>query len=208
MIDHAGHPHNHPTYITTSGTAVTRRPALFLDRDGIINVDHDYVHRREDFEFIDGIFELCRHAKSLEYRIFVITNQAGIGRGYYSEQDFQALTDWMCGVFREEQAAIDMVYFCPFHPDHGIGQYKVNSPFRKPGPGMILLAAKEYDVNLAGSVLLGDRETDVQAGIAAGVGTNLLMRPAVTAQAAALGYRFVSDYKTVEQILSDRYREQ
>jgi D-glycero-D-manno-heptose 1,7-bisphosphate phosphatase len=183
---------------------VKRRPALFLDRDGIINVDHDYVHRREDFEFIDGVFGLCRHAISLGYRIFVITNQAGIGRGYYTEDDFHALTEWMCGVFRDEQVTIDKVYFCPFHPEHGVGQYKVNSPFRKPGPGMILQAAQDFDTDLAGSVLLGDRDTDVQAGIAAGIGTNLLFRPELPEPAACNGYSIVTRYSEVEQILGDR----
>jgi len=154
-----------------------RRPALFLDRDGVINVDHGYVHRPETVEFVDGIFELCRHARSLGYLIFVVTNQAGIGRGYYGEDDFLALTDWMRRRFDAEGAAIDKVYFCPFHPEHGIGQYKLDSPFRKPGPGMILQAADEFGVDLARSVLVGDNETDIRAGLAAGVGCTVLYRP-------------------------------
>lgn len=177
------------------------RPALFLDRDGIINVDHDYVHRREDFEFIDGIFDLCRCAQNLDYQIFVITNQAGIGRGYYTEQDFHKLTEWMIGVFRDEGIRIEKVYFCPFHPEHGIGRYKVHSPFRKPGPGMILQAAQEFDVDLARSVLLGDRETDVQAGIAAGVGRNLLFVPQNSAPKKTANYNLVSSYADVKRII-------
>lgn len=153
------------------------RPALFLDRDGVINADHAYVCRQENFEFVDGIFELCRYAKKLGYLIFVVTNQAGIGRGFYTEQDFLKLTEWMCGIFSTEGVVIDKVYFCPFHPEHGVGKYKVNSPFRKPGPGMILQAAEEFGVDLARSVLVGDKETDIQAGIAAGVGCNLLYHP-------------------------------
>lgn len=149
-------------------------PALFLDRDGVINLDRGYVYKQEDFEFIEGIFGLCRTAKQLGYLVFVVTNQAGIGRGYYTEQDFLKLTDWMCGVFREKSVVIDNVYFCPYHPEHGIGQYKVDSPYRKPGPGMILQAAEEFNADLARSVLVGDKETDIQAGIAAGVGCNLL----------------------------------
>jgi len=153
---------------------LSRRPALFLDRDGVINIDRTYVYRQEDFEFIDGIFELCRCAKQLGYLIFVVTNQAGIGRGYYTEKDFLNLTDWMHGVFKTKGIVIDKVYFCPFHPEHGVDQYKVDSPYRKPGPGMILQAAEEFNVDLAKSVLLGDKEKDIQAGIAAGVGNNLL----------------------------------
>lgn len=154
-----------------------QRRALFLDRDGVINVDRAYVHRPEDFEFIDGIFDLCRRARQQDYLIFVITNQAGIARGFYTEDDFLTLTQWMCEAFENAGAAIDRVYFCPFHAEHGIGKYKRESAFRKPAPGMILQAAKEFDVNLEHSVLVGDMETDIQAGVAAGVGCKLLYRP-------------------------------
>lgn len=182
---------------------MNNQPALFLDRDGVINIDHDYVHRQQDFEFIDGIFDLCRHAAGLGYRLIVVTNQAGIGRGYYTEQDFLALTDWMCGVFRENGITIDKVYFCPFHAEHGIGKYKISSPFRKPGPGMILQAAEEFAIDLRGSVLLGDRETDVQAGIAAGIGRNLLYSPSANNHLKAQGeYTVVTSYREAEQILS------
>lgn len=150
------------------------RPALFLDRDGVINIDHAYVCKKEDFEFVDGIFEVCRHAKQLGFLICVVTNQAGIGRGYYTEADFLRLTDWMCGVFIDEGAIIDRVYFCPTHPVHGVGEYRVDSPFRKPGPGMILQAAQELNIDLSRSILLGDKETDIEAGVAAGVACNLL----------------------------------
>lgn len=152
------------------------RSALFLDRDGVINIDHAYVSKKENFEFVEGIFELCRRAKQQGFLICVVTNQAGIGRGYYTEKDFLSLTDWMCGVFSNEGAAVDKVFFCPTHPEHGVGEYKVDSLFRKPGPGMILQAAQELDIDLAKSILVGDKETDIQAGIAAGVGCNLLYR--------------------------------
>lgn len=153
------------------------RPALFLDRDGVINVDHAYVHRQQDFEFIDGIFELARHAHGAGYRLFVVTNQAGIARGYYGEDDFHRLTAWMCACFEAEGAPIDKVYYCPYHAEHGIGRYKLDSPLRKPRPGMILQAAEEFGVDLARSLLVGDMATDIQAGQAAGVGVNLLYRP-------------------------------
>jgi D-glycero-D-manno-heptose 1,7-bisphosphate phosphatase len=150
------------------------RPALFLDRDGVINVDYAYVHRKEDFHFVDGIFDLCREAKRLGYRVFVITNQAGIGRGYYTEQDFHDLTAWMQTRLREEGAEADAVYFSPYHPEHGIGAYKKESECRKPGPGMLRQAAAEFEIDFARSVLVGDKYSDVQAGVAAGVGCNLL----------------------------------
>ena len=148
--------------------------ALFLDRDGIINLDNPYVHKKEDFEFIDGVFDLCRHAKELGFLIFVITNQAGIGRGYYTEEDFLKLTDWMCRVFYNEGIEISKVYYCPFHPEHGIGDYKKDSYFRKPAPGMILQAINEFNVDVLNSVLIGNKITDIQAGISAGLKTNIL----------------------------------
>ncbi len=177
------------------------RPALFLDRDGVINVDHGYVCKRNDFEFIGGIFDLCRTAKRLGYMIFVVTNQAGIGRGYYTERDFLELSDWMCGVFREEGVEIDKVYFCPFHPKHGVGSYKVDSCDRKPEPGLILRAAGEFGIDLARSVLVGDKETDIKAGIAAGVGYNVLYRPANEVHGYSAANIVISDFAEVEAII-------
>ncbi len=153
---------------------MSHRPALFLDRDGVINIDHNYVYKQEDFEFVDGIFRLCRTAKQLGCLIFVVTNQAGIGRGYYTKHDFLELTDWMCSIFKSQGAGIDEVYYCPCHPEHGVGTYKIDSPDRKPSPGMILRAVDEFCVDLSRSVLVGDKESDIQAGIAAGVAVNLL----------------------------------
>lgn len=153
-----------------------KQRALFLDRDGVINIDHEYVSKKEDFEFIEGIFELCQYAMQHNYLIFVVTNQAGIGRGYFTEQKFHELTQWMCGEFAKENINIKRVYFCPYHEEHGIGKYKKASIFRKPGPGMILQAAKEFNIDLANSVLVGDKETDMQAGVAAGIGCNLLYK--------------------------------
>ncbi|MBF0213756.1 MAG: HAD family hydrolase [Magnetococcales bacterium] len=151
--------------------------ALFLDRDGVINVDYGYVHRIEAFVWIEGIFELTRQACRLGYAVVVVTNQAGIGRGFYSEAQFHQLTDWMRQQFAEAEAPIDRVLFSPFHPTEGVGPYRREDPSRKPGPGMILQAARELNLDLAASLLIGDRSTDIQAGIAAGVGTSLLFAP-------------------------------
>jgi D-glycero-D-manno-heptose 1,7-bisphosphate phosphatase len=150
------------------------RRALFLDRDGVINVDRGYVCTQNQFEFVEGVFDLCRYAKVSGYLVIVVTNQAGIGRGYYSEQDFAELTNWMCARFQDRGAPISKVYHCAFHPEHGIGIYKLASNDRKPGPGMILRAAADFGIDLKQSVLIGDKETDIQAGVAAGVGCNLL----------------------------------
>ena len=175
---------------------MTVRPALFLDRDGVVNVDHVYVHRKNDFEFIDGIFDLCRHAKALGYLIIIVTNQAGIGRGYYTEQDFAALTTWMCDTFSEEKASIDKVYFCPTHPESTIERYRKHSDLRKPAPGMILLAAKEFDINLEDSILVGDKLSDLEAGFAAGVGNNILYCPSDPG-ATSKSFQLVSDLRQV-----------
>lgn len=149
-------------------------PALFLDRDGVINVDHGYVHRVSDFEFVDGIFELARSARALGFKIVVITNQAGIARGYYSEADFHQLSDWMCGQFLERNAPIARVYFSPYHPIEGLGIYKKDDFSRKPHPGMILRAQQELALDLKKSLLIGDKASDLEAGVAAGVGCNIL----------------------------------
>lgn len=149
--------------------------ALFLDRDGIINVDGHYVHKKEDFRFVDGIFALCRAAKEKGYRIIVFTNQSGIARGYYSEEEFMLLTDWMCACFAEQGISIDAVYYCPFHPEKGIGKYKTESYDRKPNPGMLFKARDAYGIDLRNSVVLGDKDSDVAAGRNAGVGTLLQM---------------------------------
>ena len=102
--------------------------ALFLDRDGVINVDKNYVWRIEDFEFLPDIFELCRAAQTVGLLPIIVTNQAGIGRGYYTEQDFQTLTEWMLAEFSAQGIGIGRVYHCPYHPTEGIGAYRRDSP--------------------------------------------------------------------------------
>ncbi|NCU38315.1 D-glycero-beta-D-manno-heptose 1,7-bisphosphate 7-phosphatase [Candidatus Saccharibacteria bacterium] len=145
------------------------RPALFLDRDGVINVDHGYVSKPEQFDFIEGIFDLVVAANQTGYLTVVVTNQAGIGRGYYTEADFHRLTDWMCRQFAMRGAQIDAVYYCPSHPEHGIGEYRKDDDCRKPAPGMLLQAQNELDIDLKRSVLVGDKLSDIQAGERAGV---------------------------------------
>lgn len=145
--------------------------ALFLDRDGVINHDSGYTSSMESFTFIDGIFELCRAAKDAGYLLIVVTNQAGIGRGYYSEQDFIVLTDWMRRRFEAEGAPITDVFHCPYHPEHGIGKYRQDSFDRKPNPGMLLRAAERHGIDLANSIMIGDKDSDMRAARSAGVGT-------------------------------------
>lgn len=140
------------------------KKALFLDRDGVINVEKDYLHKIEDFEFIDGIFDLCRFFQAKDYEIFVVTNQSGIDRGYYDEEDFQILTAWMVEAFKKEAVKITHVYHCPHHPDiYG------SCRCRKPKPGMLEDAIHAYDLDVVDSLLVGDKERDIEAGIAVGL---------------------------------------
>ena len=143
--------------------------ALFLDRDGVINIDKVHVFRKEDFEFTPGIFELCRSYQDAGFLIIVITNQAGIAKGIYTEDNFLKLTDWMTGEFKNKGITISKVFFCPHHPD-------ITGPCecRKPKPGMILKAREEFDIDLSQSILIGDMENDLQAGRNAGIPENNL----------------------------------
>jgi D-glycero-D-manno-heptose 1,7-bisphosphate phosphatase len=153
--------------------------ALFLDRDGVINVDYGYVTSEKEFEFVEGIFDLCREAQRLRYLVVVVTNQSAIGRGFITEEGFMELTEWMCASFRSEGVEIKKVYFSPCHPEYGLASYKQDSFFRKPAPGMIQRARDELSVDLSQSVLIGDKESDMQAGASAGVGCNLLFSGSV-----------------------------
>ncbi len=141
-----------------------KHPALFLDRDGVINVEKNYLHKIGDFEFIDGIFDLCRHYRERGFLIVVVTNQSGIARGYYGEADFEKLTRWMKAEFKKRGIDIAGVYHCPHHPDIS-GACRC----RKPEPGMILQAAKDLDIDLPHSVLVGDSERDIVAAHRAGI---------------------------------------
>jgi len=143
---------------------------LFLDRDGVINEEYNYVYKIKDFHFCDGIFELCKYYQDNGYIIVVITNQAGIARGYYTEEDFNILTEWMIKEFNENGINIAKVYFCPHHPE-----FTGNCTCRKPNPGMILDAQKEFNIDLCESILIGDKESDIKAGKNAGIGRSILI---------------------------------
>jgi len=146
------------------------KKALFLDRDGVINKEKNYLYRIEDFEFIDGVFETCKYFQNQGYLIIVITNQAGIARGKYTEFDFEVLTKWMLSKFQENGINISKVYHCPHHPD-----FSGNCDCRKPNPGMILQAQKEFNVDLKNSILVGDKNSDIEAGLNAGISNNYLI---------------------------------
>ncbi len=149
--------------------------ALFLDRDGIINIDHGYVYKIEDFEFVEGIFDLCRLAIDKGYQIFVITNQAGIARGYYDKTAFEVLSKWMVNAFAEQGITITKVYYCPHHPSKGVNEFVMSCDCRKPEPGMIKQAQQEFAIDLMESVFVGDKVSDMQAASKAGIKTRILV---------------------------------
>ena len=139
-----------------SATGLMHNSALFLDRDGVINVDHGYIHRSDQFEFVPGIFELARFwTNEVRRPIVVVTNQSGIGRGYFDENAYADLTRWMCERFEAERTAITRVYHCPYHPLDGIGEYRRDQPWRKPKPGMLLQAASDLGLDPAHCAILG-----------------------------------------------------
>ena len=153
----------------------TLSPALFLDRDGVVNREIGYLFRPEQVEFVPGIFDLCRSAQAAGYRLILITNQSGIARELYSEADFHSLMRWINIQFANAGIQIGAYYYCPHHPEHGIGRYRKECPDRKPQPGMLLRAAQEHRIDLRRSILLGDRCSDIQAGAAAEVGKLILL---------------------------------
>jgi D-glycero-D-manno-heptose 1,7-bisphosphate phosphatase len=136
--------------------------AIFLDRDGVINKEKEYLYRINDFEFIDGVFPTLKYFQKKGYLLFIITNQSGINRGFYTIDDFIALNRWMIHEFNKMDIQIAEVYFCPHTPEE-------KCKCRKPKPKMILDAKKEFDLDLENSILIGDKNSDIETGIKAGV---------------------------------------
>lgn len=140
------------------------RKCIFLDRDGNINVEKDYLHKVEDFEFEEGALEAIRSFSETEYLIVVVTNQSGIARGYYTEEDLMKLHEYLGKRVEEAGGRIDGYYYCPHHPEKGIGEYKKECDCRKPEPGMFLAAKKDFDIDFENSIMVGDKMSDVEAG--------------------------------------------
>lgn len=168
--------------------------ALFLDRDGVVNVEKDYLFKIEDFEFIDGIFELCLHYQELGYLIFVVTNQSGIARDYYSEKDFSTLTTWMINEFFKNNINISKVYYCPHYP-----RISGKCSCRKPNNGMLLEAKEEFDLNMANSIIIGDKERDIEAGLNAGLSETYLFDESKTIKESK-ATKIVSDFTEIWKI--------
>ncbi|WP_449379113.1 HAD-IIIA family hydrolase [Bradyrhizobium sp. UFLA05-112] len=146
-----------------------KRPAVFFDRDGVLNVDKAYVHRIEDFEWVSGAREAIKLCNDLGYYAFVVTNQSGVARGYYGIDDVHRLHAWMTGELAAVGAHVDDYQYCPFHEDGTVEAYRRLSDRRKPAPGMILDCMKAWPVRVEGSLLVGDNGRDLEAAIAAGI---------------------------------------
>ena len=142
---------------------------IFLDRDGVINKEVGYLHKIEDFIFIDGVFEACQSFKKLGYQIIIISNQSGIARGYFTLFDYEKLTKWMLNKFSKKNISILDVIFCPHGP-------KSTCNCRKPKPGMIAVAQNKYNIDLEKSWMIGDKETDIEAANLAGINNTILLR--------------------------------
>lgn len=153
--------------------------ALFLDRDGVVNVEKNYLYKIDDFELIDGIIDVCKHYEVLGYVIIIVTNQSGISRGYYSSEDFERLSAWMIEHFKSLGVAITHIYHCPHHET-----IDGECDCRKPAPGMFLEAQKTYGLDMQNSVMIGDNERDIEAAIRAGVGTKILLSSEICDSAA------------------------
>ena len=143
--------------------------AVFLDRDGVINVDSGYVGDWDSFVFLPGVIEAMRALCDAGYALVIVTNQSGIGRGFYTEEDFQVLTERMCNELSRHGVSIAGVYFCPHLPEAALPQYRKTCDCRKPKPGLIHRALEELDIDLTRSAMVGDKNSDMQAALAAGI---------------------------------------
>jgi len=142
---------------------------IFLDRDGVINKEVNYLHKIDSFIFIDGIFDACQYFLMIGYQIIVVTNQSGISRGYYSQDDYKKLTDWMVLQFKKHDVSFLDILHCPHMPQS-------NCNCRKPKPGMFITAQKKHNINMSESWLIGDKETDISAAKNAGIDKTILVK--------------------------------
>ena len=137
---------------------------IFLDRDGVINFDEGYIYKWSEFEFIGGVLQALKHLSDLKKNIIIVTNQSGIARGYYTQEEYLKLNKRMLEEMNSFGINILDVYHCPHHIDGKIPSLSIQCTHRKPSPGMILSALKEYNIDATRSIILGDKESDIEAG--------------------------------------------
>ncbi|MGC7559933.1 D-glycero-beta-D-manno-heptose 1,7-bisphosphate 7-phosphatase [Pasteurella sp. PK-2025] len=151
------------------------KKAIFLDRDGTLNIDHGYVHEIDHFQFIEGSIEALQQLKAMGYLLVLVTNQSGIARGYFSEEQFLQLTEWMDWSLADRGVDLDGIYYCPHHTE-GQGEYKQDCDCRKPKPGMLLQAIKELNIDPNQSFMVGDKVEDLLAAKGAKVKYTVLVK--------------------------------
>lgn len=160
--------------------------ALLLDRDGVINIDRGYVSEPADFEFVPGVLELLWAAQTRGFLLIIVTNQSGIARGYFSYQRYAQLEDYMRNHLSAEGIDLAAVYVCPHHPDGSIPEFAINCDCRKPKPGLIRRAERDFNLDLQQSILVGDKESDIEAASLAGVGSAFLISTSILGQNACI----------------------
>lgn len=178
-------------------------PAIFLDRDGTINVDHGYVHESDNFQFIDGAIVAMRELKMMGYALVVVTNQSGIARGKFTETQFEHLTEWMDWSLADRGVDLDGIYYCPHHPEGTVAEYRQVCDCRKPAPGMFISARDFLHIDMVASYMVGDKLEDMQAARAAGVGTCVLVRTGkpVTAESEAAADKVINSLASLPDLL-------
>jgi len=184
------------------------RPAAFLDRDGVINYDAAYLYEWAAFRFLPGAIDALRELQALGYRLIVITNQSGIARGMYTEAEYQALTANLKAALQSQGVQLDAIYHCPHHPEGRIAEYRLDCTCRKPRTGMIDNALREFDIDLDRSILVGDKPSDIEAGIAAGIGKRFIVKCNGEGDLPALGHaddRFDDLAQCVARLKADIY---
>jgi len=168
---------------------------VFLDRDGVINKEVGYLHKVADFEFIEGVFDACQYFQSLGYQIIIVTNQSGIERSYYTEEDFHIVTDWMLKQFKHHGIEILDVFYCPHGPES-------DCDCRKPKPGMFNQANTKYHINMEASWMIGDKEADIQAANSAGISNTVLVKSGHAIDEINSRAKFIFDsIKQVSEVL-------
>ena len=175
-----------------------RNKAVFLDRDGTINIEKEYLHRVEDFAFIPGAPQAIKLLKDAGFIVIVVTNQSGVARGYYGEVAVNDLHRHMDAELARTGTGVDAYYFCPHHPEHGIGEYRKACDCRKPLAGMLFQAATDFSLDLAASFIIGDKLADVEAGLNAGC-RSLLVR---TGYGAAESAKLPVDVPVCDDLLA------